>query len=249
MKQKIVLRGPILSQSGYGEQARFALRSLRSREDLFDIYLIPIAWGKTGWVSLDNEERRWMDGVIAKTNVFLSNKNTFDLSLQVTIPNEWEKMAPVNIGYTAGIETTKVAPIWLQKANEMDKIIVVSNHAKDVFEKTIYQGTNTNTGVLATLQCKTPINVVNYPVRYFEKEKLSLKLDYDFNYLAVSQWGPRKNLDNLINWFVEENFDQEVGLVLKISNRNNSLMDRDSTEQRLKAALRKHKDRKCKVYL
>ena len=36
MNKKILLRGPVLSQSGYGEQARFALRSLRSKEDLFD---------------------------------------------------------------------------------------------------------------------------------------------------------------------------------------------------------------------
>lgn len=249
MKQKIVLRGPVLSQSGYGEQARFALRSLRSREDIFDIYLIPIAWGKTGWVSLDNEERRWMDDAIAKTNLFLKNRGSFDISLQVTIPNEWEKMAPINIGYTAGIETTKVAAVWLQKANEMDKIIVVSNHAKEVFEKTVYQGTNKHTGASMTLQCRTPIEVVNYPVRHFEKEKLNLKLDYDFNYLAVSQWGARKNLDNLIKWFVEENFDQEVGLVLKISTKNNSLMDRRVTEGRLRNALKGHKDRKCKVYL
>ena len=42
MKKKILVRGPVLSQSGYGEQARFALRSLRSREDLFDIYVQPI---------------------------------------------------------------------------------------------------------------------------------------------------------------------------------------------------------------
>jgi glycosyltransferase involved in cell wall biosynthesis len=249
VKQKIVLRGPVLSQSGYGEQARFALRSLRSREDIFDIYVIPIAWGKTGWVSSNNEERRWLDAAIAKTNIFLSNKGTFDMSLQVTIPNEWEKIAPINIGYTAGIETTKVAPIWLQKANEMDKIIVVSNHAKDVFEKTIYQGTDRNTGTPVTLRCFTPIDVVNYPVRHFEKERLTLKLDYDFNYLAVSQWGPRKNLDNLINWFIEENFDQEVGLVLKVSFKNNSLMDRNNTENRLKQILQNHKDRKCKVYL
>ena len=34
MKKKIFVRGPVLSQSGYGEQARFALRSLKSREDL-----------------------------------------------------------------------------------------------------------------------------------------------------------------------------------------------------------------------
>ena len=39
MKQKIVVRGPVLSQSGYGEQARFAIRALRTREDIFDIYM------------------------------------------------------------------------------------------------------------------------------------------------------------------------------------------------------------------
>ena len=38
MKKKIFVRGPVLSQSGYGEQSRFALRALRSREDLIYIY-------------------------------------------------------------------------------------------------------------------------------------------------------------------------------------------------------------------
>ena len=58
MKKKIIVKGPFLSRSGYGEQARFALRSLRLKEDMFDIYLMNIRWGKTGWVWEDNEERR-----------------------------------------------------------------------------------------------------------------------------------------------------------------------------------------------
>jgi hypothetical protein len=63
----------------------------------------------------------------------------FDISLQVTVPNEFEKIAPVNVGYTAGIETTKVSPQWIAKSNEtVDKIIVVSNHSKKVFEQTKY---------------------------------------------------------------------------------------------------------------
>ena len=37
MKKKVLLRGPVLSQSGYGEQARFAMRALKTREDIFDI--------------------------------------------------------------------------------------------------------------------------------------------------------------------------------------------------------------------
>ena len=46
-KKKVLVRGPALSQTGYGEQCRFALRSLRSREDLFDIFLLNIPWGGT----------------------------------------------------------------------------------------------------------------------------------------------------------------------------------------------------------
>ena len=49
MRKKVLVRGPCLSQSGYGEHARMVLRSLRSREDLFDIYIIPTSWGHTGW--------------------------------------------------------------------------------------------------------------------------------------------------------------------------------------------------------
>jgi len=57
MRKKIFVRGPVLSQSGYGEQSRFALRALRSREDLFDIYISPIPWGQTGWVWEQRELR------------------------------------------------------------------------------------------------------------------------------------------------------------------------------------------------
>tara|TARA_R110002124_G_scaffold116400_9_gene272870 strand:+ start:12463 stop:13716 length:1254 start_codon:yes stop_codon:yes gene_type:complete len=249
MRQKILIRGPILTQSGYGEQTRFAMRALRSREDVFDIYVLPVAWGQTGWVSLDNEERKWIDEKIKSTHEYTQQGGKFDISVQVTIPNEFEKIAAVNIGYTAGIETNKVAPIWIQKANEMDKVVVVSQHSKNVFESTFYEGHNPNTGQLIKLECNSPIEVVNYPVRHFKKEKINLNLDYDFNYLAISQWGPRKNFDNLINWFIEENFDQEVGLVLKTSIKNNSIIDREFTKTRLKNIISSHGDIKCKVYL
>lgn len=140
MKKKILVRGPVLSQSGYGEQARFALRALKSREDLFDIFIQAIPWGKTGWIWEQDEFREWMDEKIRITQILISQKQLApDISLQITIPNEWQKMCPVNIGYTAGIETTMVAPVWLEKGNQMDKILVVSNHAKTTYEKTIAQ--------------------------------------------------------------------------------------------------------------
>lgn len=249
MRQKILIRGPVLSQSGYGEQARFAMRAIRSQEDLYDIFILPLNWGQTGWVSLDNEERKWIDERIKATHAYTQGGGSFDISLQVTIPNEFERLAPINVGYTAGIETTKVAPVWLQKINEMDNLIVVSNHAKSVFENTVYTAQHPSTGHPLKLECSCPIEVVNYPVRDFKKKKVNLNLDYDFNYLAISQWGPRKNFDNLINWFIEENRDKEVGLVLKTSIKNNSIIDREHTENKLKSIVASHGDIKCKVYL
>ena len=114
MKKKIFVRGPVLSQSGYGEQSRFALRSLRSREDLFDVFIQPTAWGQTGWIWKNDEFRQWMDEKITLTQVLIHKKQLqADMSLQITIPNEFQKIAPMNVGYTAGIETTAVSASFL----------------------------------------------------------------------------------------------------------------------------------------
>ena len=66
MKKKVLLKGPVLTRSGYGEQARFALRSLRSREDIFDIYIQPLQWGQTSWITLQDDERKWIDERVEK---------------------------------------------------------------------------------------------------------------------------------------------------------------------------------------
>ena len=133
MKKNIILKGPVLTRSGYGEQARFALRCLRSREDLYNVFIQPLSWGSTSWLSEPSEERTWIDQTIEKTISYIQQGGTFDTSLQVTIPNEFEALAPINIGYTAGIETTRVAPEWLEISNQMNKLIVVSNHSKNIF--------------------------------------------------------------------------------------------------------------------
>jgi glycosyltransferase involved in cell wall biosynthesis len=250
MKKKIIVRAPALTQSGYGEQSRFALRALRSREDIFDIYLHPIKWGKTGWLPKDTEEREWLDSLVKKAAAFEANRGQYDVSLQITIPNEWGRMAPVNIGYTAGIETTRISTQWVEKSMEMDRIIVISEHAKYGFEKTSYQATNQKTGeTISDFKCQTPVDVVNYAVRDISPQKVDLKLDYDFNFLSVAQWGLRKNLENTIAWFVEEFKDDEVGLVLKILYTNNCLMDKQKCRDNLKMLLSRFPDRKCKIYL
>lgn len=252
MRKKIFVRGPVLSQSGYGEQSRFALRALRSREDLFDIFIQPTAWGQTGWLWEDNEFRQWMDERVTLTQILIQRKQLSpDISLQITIPNEFRKMAPVNIGYTAGIETTLVSPSWIQKANEeMDKVLVVSKHAERTFKETKVKAINDATGEAIPYQLNTPIEVVwENTVRQEPEEIQGFSPETDFNFLMVSQMGPRKNFENAIKWWVEEFIDQEVGLVIKTNIKNNSRMDLSTTQNTLRAILSKYQDRKCKIYL
>ena len=252
MKKKILLKGPLLTRSGYGEQARFALRSLRSREDLFDIYIQPLQWGSTSWINTSNKEREWIDETIEKTIAYIQQGSPqFDISLQVTIPNEWEKIAAVHVGYTAGIESTKVAPLWLQKGNEaVDKIIVVSKHSSDVYKNTVALAKNNNTGEEFEYRLDTAIDHVGYPVKsYDELPELDLDISTDFNFLSIAQFGPRKNLPNTVKWFVEEFHDENVGLILKTNMAKNCLMDREKVFHDLKLFMNQFNDYKCKVYL
>ena len=245
----ILVRGPALSRSGYGEQTRFALRALRKYEERFNILLVNTGWGHTGWISESGEERDWFDLLLAKGHQHTQQNLPIDISLQVTIPNEWERLAPINIGYTAGIETTKIAPQWIEKARMMDKIIVVSNHSKNVFNDTTYTGVVQGTEEEVTIQNTTEIEVVNYPVRSLEVENLDIELDYDFNFLAVAQMGPRKNIANTVYWFIDEFHNEEVGLVLKANTANCTTQDFLRTKASLKAITNKYPDRKCKIYL
>ena len=205
MKKSILLKGPLLTRSGYGEQARFALRALKSRQDLFDIFIQPINWGATSWMIENNEERDWIDQTIEKTIGYIQQGGKFDMSVQVTIPLEWENLATKNIGYTAGIETTQASHTWIEKGNHMHNIIVVSSHSKQTYADIHYDAMNTQTNESIKLKLTAPVSVANYPVKNYENvEEINLPLDYDFNFLAVAQFGPRKNLHNTIKWFVEE---------------------------------------------
>ena len=260
LKKKIIFKAPLLTRSGYGEQSRFALRALRSRPDLFDIYIQPLTWGATSWIYTDDEERRFIDNAIEKTVAYVQGANqradlsapVFDISFQVTIPNEWEQLAPINIGYTAGIETTKVSAEWIQQAESVNKIIATSNHSRDTYRNTSWQAQHKVTGQVVDIEYPhgTPIHTVNYPAKKFEKlPDLGIDFEYDINFLTVAQWGPRKNLGNTISWFIQEFMDEEVGLVVKSNMAKNCHMDRVGVETQLKDLLKQYPDRKCKVYL
>lgn len=242
--KKIIISGPLLSRSGYGEMARFAFRSLKNKQDI-DLYLLPTSWGNTGWLFENNEERKEIDQCILKTQTFFQQTNNqpqFDISIQISIPNEWKKLAARNIGYTAGIETNFISPAWFEPSQMMDKIIVISEHSKAAFVNTVFANQQNQ-----QFKVTTPVDVVHLPYRNLIKKEIELNLKYDFNFLAVCQWGPRKNLDQTLIGFLEEFRNEEVGLVLKINTANDSIMDKEHTLKRLNNLLNNYKNRKCSI--
>lgn len=239
---------------GYGEQTRFALRSLKKHQDKFDIHLLNVGWGRTGWITSDNDERQWIDELIGKTQMFLQQNQpnpSFDVSLQVTIPGEFENIAPVNIGYTAGIESTKAAPEWLDRCNRMNRVIVPSIHTKTVLNQTTYKAKDQFENE-HELKINTPIDVCGYAARMVPEKEISLDLTTNFNFLTVAQWGPRKNLESTISGFMGEFFnDADVGLVVKTNMAKNNFVDKVVVEQRLKNLVQNHpnsNNMKCKIY-
>jgi glycosyltransferase involved in cell wall biosynthesis len=249
MKKKVLVKGPALTSSGYGEHARLILRALRANQQYFEIFFENIVWGHTGFLIDDSEEQRWMQSLAGKTHHHKQSGGQYDISIQITIPPEWQKIAPVNIGVTAGIETTKIAPGWIEKSRVVDKIIVPSNHARYAFDNTSYTLKNQQTNELMDFKNTTPIEVVHYPIKDTLAKNIELNLDYDFNFCTVAQWGHRKNLGKTIEWFVKEFENEEVGLVVKAHTRKNNFADRVHCRHRIEGFLSEYPNRKCKVYL
>lgn len=256
MNKKVLLVGPILTQSGYGEHARAVYRALKSREDLFDIYINPINWGQTGWLPENNSERQEIDNIVRKTFEHMQKNLPFDTTVMVTIPSEWNryKAATENIGVCAGIESDRVSPHWLDAANNIvDKIIVPSEFSKEGFLNANWPAQDAN-GRTLSLTLQKPVTVIHYPVEdeFKNPSKVlheSLKFDSDFNFVCVAQWGPRKNLENTIKYFLEEFQDDEVGLVLKVSIKGSSTIDFYNVNKKINQILSNYPNRKCSVNL
>ena len=252
---KVLLEGPILTNSGYGEHCRLVYRSIKSLPGI-ELLINPLNWGKTSWKSLQDQERIEIDECVKRySEEFQNCKNTntsmnCQVQIFVGIPNEFEKKAPYSVCVTAGIETDRVSPNWLIKTHQgINKLIVPSTHSENVFKETQYEILNHTNNQKTNLNIGCPIEVVPYPVKNTEPKNLDLSFETDFNFLSVALLGPRKNMEFLIKCFVEEFKDENVGLVLKTSTSGGPIMDRDLTVKHLKSVLAQKKDRKCKVYL
>lgn len=253
---KVLLEAPILTQSGYGEHARLVFKSLLLQDGV-QIYTNPLNWGNTSWSSsldpkLKDKIQQSIDNLSLELQDSQKTKQNphFDLQIHVGIPSEFEKKAPYSVCVTAGIETDRVSPEWIIRTHKgIDKLIVPSEHAKSGFINTSYEVANNQTGHKTVLECKCPVEVVPYPIKTTQPKHLDFKTSTSFNFLSVGLLGPRKNIENMVKWFVEEFKDEDVGLVLKTARSKGGAMDKEFTFNHLKKIVSNFKERKCKVYL
>lgn len=250
-KPLLVLSAPVASRSGYGEHARDIFASLL-KMDKFDIKILSQRWGNTPMNALyDNVP---LHQEIKKR--ILQNNNLHkqpDVWIQVTVPNEFQKIGKWSCGITAGIETTICSPEWLQGMNNMNLVIVPSNFSKEVFVNTTYEmrdeRTNQKTGDLV---CKVPIEVIFEGADlsiYYETENILPSIRHelsnikeDFAFLFVGHWlkgnigHDRKDVGMLTKVFLET-FKREKNppaLILKTSGATFSIMDREETLNKLR---------------
>lgn len=233
--KKVLLRGPILSKSGYGVHSRQIFKYLMKKQGI-DLKVQILPWGITPWYLNSDDLNGLVGEIIQRSNI--TPEDQFDVSLQVQLPNEWDpEAAKYNVGITAGVETDGANPMWASThCEKMDMVIVPSEHSKNSLLK--YSST------------KTPVNVVPesfYEELLYSKEQLpDLDLDFstDFNFLTVgvltglSPETDRKNLFYQIKWFVEHFKNNEnVGLVVKTNRGRETTIDRKGTAMMLKKLL------------
>lgn len=217
--KKVLLRGPVLTQSGYGVHCRQIARWLLTRSDV-DLKVQAMPWGETPW--LINPDIG--DGLVGKimNRTIDPTGAKFDVSVQLQLPNEWDpNLGHKNIGVSAVVETDRCNPAWVDACNKMDHIVVPSRHAANSL---------TNTGAVTK-----PLSII--PESFDDsilgpQDPNIFKFSTSFNFLLFGQvtgnnpQNDRKNIFNTVKWFCEAfSEDPEVGLVIKTNAGRNTRID------------------------
>ena len=126
-KPVLVFQAPVGTRSGYGERSRDLVRALIAL-DKYDIKIVSTRWGDTPMNALTDNDQDIVSRLLLQ-----SLPSQPDIFMQVSVPNEFQRIGKFNIGVTAGIETDLCDPSWIEGCNRMDLILVSSNHAKNVF--------------------------------------------------------------------------------------------------------------------
>jgi glycosyltransferase involved in cell wall biosynthesis len=223
-KKTVILRAPLLSISGYGVHSRQIFKWLLNQ----DVNLITqiVSWGSTSWLINPDDEDGLIREIMGRSREV---KGPADVSVQVQLPNEWDsQLARYNIGVSAVVETDICNPQWITACNQMDHIVVPSNHAKSTLDR--------------TGQVEKPVSVI--PESFFEQisnpdlQPLDLDIKTKFNFLVVGQitgnnpQNDRKNLFKTLKWLCEAFAkDPDVGVILKTNSGRGTSIDRKITQK------------------
>ena len=247
-KPVLVFQAPVGTRSGYGERSRDLVRSLIAL-DKFDIKIVSTRWGATPMNALTELDTDILDRILVGN---LAQQP--EIFMQVTVPNEFQKVGKYNIGVTAGIETNLCDHTWLEGCNRMDLVLASSEHAKAVFEGTSFDKKDSSTGqIVESLKLTTPVEVLFEGVRLntFQKKytgeanvaEIFDQIPEDFCFLFVGHWlsgnigEDRKNVGLMIKLFLETFKGKGVkpALILKTSHGPASIMDRDEILKKIDA--------------
>jgi glycosyltransferase involved in cell wall biosynthesis len=240
---KVLVRGPVLSKSGYGEHARQVFLWALSRGH--DVRCQILNWGMTPWF-LDKNDLNGIVGEIMNRSSAFEDKA--DLSLQIQLPNEWDvSLANVNIGITAGVETDRCSRKWKDACNTMHHVIVPSDFARQSLVSN--GGVNTQVSVIP----EAYNNSIDAPITPLMLEEI----DTTYNFLLFGQVtgndldSDRKNLFYSVKWFCEEFAgNKDVGLIIKSNLGTNSVFHKKSLHNLFKKLISEvRKSEYPKVYL
>lgn len=266
MKPFIVIQGPVATRSGYGNHTRDLATSL-IKANKYEIQIVSLPWGATPTDALEanNPDHQEIQKHIARQNI----SRQPDVFIQVSVPNEFQKIGKYNIGITAGIETTAVPHEFVQGANNMDLIITTSEHSKkgfDVVYDKVNEKTQQKTG---QLQLETPIEVLfegadlnvykkTSDIPELVKDEMSAITD-DFCYLFVGHWlkgdfgQDRKDIGGMISTvceaFKRKSQKNRPGLILKTSHAGFSILDRTEMINKIQSLVAPYGDKAPNIYL
>jgi glycosyltransferase involved in cell wall biosynthesis len=249
-KPFLLFRGPVKTRSGYGAHSRDLLQALYEM-DLFEIKIDSCMWGSTPMTALeDNLFHKWID-----SNIVNQLEKTPDIYVQVTVPNEFQRVGKFNIGITAGIETTIAPKDWIDGCNRMDLIIATSTFSKDVLLQTVYNENEQNTGKLIKQhkierQIEVLFEGVDTKIYNNVYNNIDIDIKEDFAYLFVGHWlkgdtgQDRKDVGMLIRCFAEafKGVEDRPALILKTSSASFSIKERESFRKKIEGLVSDYKN-------
>ena len=256
-KVNCVISAPVETYSGYGARSRDLVKAIIKAKPDWNVMLLSQRWGNTRFGYL--EDHKELD---LKSRIVPNLTRQPDVWMQISVPNEFQKVGKYNIGVTAGIETTVCAAEWIQGCNNMDLVLTSSEHSKGVFEQTIYTIEDNKTKQQQELKLTTPVKVVFEGVdltKYQESSpvEVNLPIQEKFAYLVVGHWmkgdvgHDRKNIGYTVKAFLEtfKNKNNPPALVLKTSQVGTSIIDRETILDKIEQIRKTVKGTLPNIYL